>query len=84
MESLWQDAVSLRQIKEGTAMALKLMLKLKSPIEHKIDYVCQKFPVFSSVCMQLAAAIIMIGAVGVIALAGGSVIWVFYKMFGVM
>lgn len=61
-----------------------LKMKLKSPVEHKVEHFCEDFPLFSGVCMQLAAALIMVGAVGGIALAGGSVIWLFYKMFGVM
>lgn len=65
-------------------MIAKLILKLKSPMEQEIDNLCQRFPLLSSICLQLAAAIFMIGVVGTIALIGGSVIWVFYKMFGVM
>lgn len=65
-------------------MAAKLLLKLKGPLEHKIDCFCQRFPLFSSVCIQLAAAISMICVVGSIAMVGGSAIWLFYKLFGVM
>lgn len=65
-------------------MIAKLILKLTSPMEQEIDNLCQRFPLLSSICFQLVAAIFMIGVVGTIALIGGSVIWVFYKMFGVM
>ena len=53
-------------------MAAKLLLKLKGPLEHKIDCFCQRFPLFSSVCIQLAAAISMICVVGSIARPGGN------------
>ena len=38
----------------------------------------------SSIVLQLAAAIFMVGVVASIACAGGTVIWAFYKLFGVM
>lgn len=65
-------------------MIAKLILKLRSPLEQEIDNLCQRFPLLSSICLQLTAAIFMIGVVGTIALIGGTVIWGFYKMFGVM
>lgn len=65
-------------------MIAKLILRLKSPMEQEISNICQRFPLLSSICLQLAAAIIMICVVGSIALIGGSIIWVFYKAFGVM
>ena len=84
MESLRHPVVSLRQIREGAAMTAKLILKLKGPLEHKIDCFSQRFPLFSIVCLQLVAAVSMVCAVGAIAMVGGSVIWLFYKLFGVM
>ena len=62
-------------------MIAKMILKLKSPMEQEID---RHFPVLSSIVLQLAAAIFMVGVVASIACAGGTVIWAFYKLFGVM
>lgn len=49
-----------------------------------IDNLCENFPLISSVILQLAAAVFMVGLVTSIGLAGGTVIWLFYKVFGVM
>ena len=84
MESLRQCAVSLRYQKEVPAMIAKMILKLKSPMEQEIDRACRHFPVLSSIVLQLAAAIFMVGVVASIACVGGTIIWVFYKVFGVM
>ena len=56
-------------------MTAKMIFKLKSPVGQKIDNLCERFPLISSVIVQLAAAIFMVG---------GTVIWLFYKAFGVM
>jgi len=61
-------------------MIAKMILKLKSPM----DRACRHFPVLSSIVLQLAAAVFMVGVVASIACAGGTVIWAFYKLFGVM
>lgn len=65
-------------------MIAKLILKLKSPVEQEIENFSQRFPLLSSICLQITAAVCMVCMVGSIALAGGSIIWVFYKLFGVM
>ena len=61
-------------------MIAKMILKLKSPMEQEIGRACR----LSSIVLQLAAAIFMVGVVASIACAGGTVIWAFYKLFGVM
>lgn len=65
-------------------MIAKLILKLRSPLGQESDNICERFPLLSSVVLQLAAAIFMVGAVASIACAGGAAIWLFYKMSGVM
>lgn len=65
-------------------MIARLIIRLKSPMEQAVDSVCQRFPLLSSICIQVAAAVFMIGVVGTIAGIGGTVIWVFYRLFGVM
>lgn len=65
-------------------MIAKMILKLKSPMEQEIGRACRHFPVLSSIVLQLAAAVFMVGVVASIACAGGTVIWAFYKLFGVM
>lgn len=65
-------------------MIAKMILKLKSPMGQIIDDLCERFPLISSVVLQLAAAIFMVGVVTTVGLIGGTVIWLFYKAFGVM
>ena len=65
-------------------MTAKMIFKLKSPVGQKIDNLCERFPLISSVIVQLAAAIFMVGVVTSVGLIGGTVIWLFYKAFGVM
>ncbi|MCD7990933.1 MAG: hypothetical protein LUK37_03755 [Clostridia bacterium] len=65
-------------------MIAKMILKLKSPMGQIIDDLCERFPLISSVVLQLAAAIFMVGVVTTVGLTGGTVIWLFYKAFGVM
>ena len=42
-------------------MMAKIIVRLKSPVGQKIDDVCERFPLISSVVLQLAAAIFMVG-----------------------
>ena len=65
-------------------MTAKMIFKLKSPVGQKIDNLCERFPLISSVIVQLAAAIFMVGVVTSVGLIGWTVIWLFYKAFGVM
>lgn len=65
-------------------MMAKMIFKLESPVGQMIDDMCERFPLISSVVMQLAAAIFMVGVVTGVGLIGGTVIWLFYKAFGVM
>ena len=65
-------------------MTAKMIFKLKSPVGQKIDNLFERFPLISSVIVQLAAAIFMVGVVTSVGLIGGPVIWLFYKAFGVM
>ena len=55
-------------------MVVKLKMNLKAPLEA----FCDRFPLFSMVVMQAVMA------VGAIALAGGTVIWLFYRAVGLM
>lgn len=41
-------------------MTAKMIFKLKSPVGQKIDNLCERFPLISSVIVQLAAAIFMV------------------------
>ena len=65
-------------------MIAKMIFKIKSPMGQMIDNLCERFPLISSVILQLAAAIFMVGVVAAVGLIGGTVIWLFYKAFGVM
>lgn len=49
-----------------------------------LDRFEQKHPLFSMVVFQAIVGMMLIGAVGGIAFAGGMVIWIFYRMIGVM
>lgn len=44
----------------------------------------QKHPLLSMVVFQIAVGMMLIGAVGGIAFTGGMIIWMFYRMIGVM
>lgn len=44
----------------------------------------QKHPLVSIVVFQIAVGLMLIGAVGGIAFSGGMVIWMFYRLIGVM
>ena len=52
-------------------MTAKMIFKLKSPVGQKIDNLCERFPLISSVIVQLAAAIFMVGVVTSVGLIGG-------------
>ena len=54
-------------------MVVKLKMNLKAPLEA----FCDRFPLFSMVVMQAVMAVVLMAAVGAIALAGGTVIWLF-------
>ena len=61
-------------------MVVKLKMNLKAPLEA----FCDRFPLFSMAVMQAVMAVVMMAAVGAIALAGGTVIWLFYRAAGLM
>lgn len=61
-------------------MAAKLLMNLKDPLER----FCRRFPLFSMVVLQTAMAIALMVAVGAIAAAGGTVIWIVYRAAGLM
>lgn len=65
-------------------MVAKLVIRLKSPMVKMLEDFCDRFPLFSMVVMQAVLAVAMLAAVGAIALAGGSIIWLFYKASGLM
>ena len=65
-------------------MIAKLILRFKSPFGEALDSFCDRCPLISSVILQLAAAVFLIGAVAFIAVAGGSVIWIVYHLVGLM
>ena len=54
-------------------MVVKLKMNLKAPLEA----FCDRFPLFSMVVMQAVMAVVLMAAVGAIALAVGTVIWLF-------
>ena len=49
-----------------------------------LDRFEQKHPLLSMMVFQAAVGMMLIGAVGGIAFAGGMLIWMFYRMIGVM
>lgn len=53
-----------------------------APVKRMADRLEKKHPVFSMILFQTAVAVFLIAAVGGIALAGGSVIWLFYRFMG--
>lgn len=65
-------------------MVVNLVIRLKSPAVKMLEDFCDRFPLFSMVVMQAVMAVAMLAAVSAIALAGGSVIWLFYKASGLM
>lgn len=65
-------------------MNIKMLLDLKTPIERRIESFCDRFPLLSMVLLQLVFGAGLIACVSLIALAGGGIIWVFYRLVGVM
>ncbi len=65
-------------------MIAKWILNAKKPFEESLNQVCQKCPLLSMAVMQIITAVGMIIAVSGIALAGGAIIWMFYKLTGAM
>lgn len=49
-----------------------------------LDRCEQKHPLLSMVLFQIFSGLLLIGAVGTIAFAGGMIIWMFYRIIGVM
>lgn len=48
------------------------------------DWFEQRHPLLGMLVFQIAAGVILIGAVGGIAFTGGMIIWMFYQVIGVM
>lgn len=49
-----------------------------------IESFCDRFPLLSMLLLQLVFGAGLIACVSFIALVGGSVIWIFYRLLGVM
>lgn len=65
-------------------MTVNMIIRLKRPADQVINCICERFPLLSSVILQLAAAVFMVGVVSAIGVIGGTMIWLFYRAFGVM
>ncbi len=65
-------------------MIMKMLLDLKTPAGQWIESFCDRFPLLSMLLLQLVFGAGLIACVSLIALAGGSVIWIFYRLAGVM
>lgn len=63
---------------------LEVVLLNMAPVKRVADRLEKRHPVLSMLVFQIAVALFLIAAVGGIALAGGGVIWVFYRLVGVM
>lgn len=63
---------------------LEGLLSNMAPVKKMADKLEQKHPVLSMLIFQIAVALFLIAAVGGIALVGGSAIWLFYYLVGVM
>ena len=61
-------------------MAEKLLLFVETPLERLL----KTHPLLLTIAMQITVALLMIIIVSGIALAGCSVIWLFYKLFGII
>ncbi len=61
-------------------MAEKLLLFVETPLERLL----KTHPLLLMIAMQITVALLMIIIVSGIALAGCSVIWLFYKLFGII
>ena len=68
--------------KEGIAMLEGFCLNMV-PVKKAADRLEKKHPVFCMLIFQAAVAVFLIAAVGGIALVGGSVIWLFYRLMGI-
>lgn len=49
-----------------------------------LDRFEEEHPIFGMVLFQIIMGVVLIGAVGGIALTGGLIIWMFYCLIGVM
>lgn len=65
-------------------MTVKMPLDLKTPMERRIESFCDRFPLLSMLLLQLVFGVGLVACVSVIALAGGSIIWIFYRLLDVM
>lgn len=65
-------------------MITKFLLDLKTPMERRIESFCGRFPLLSMLLLQLVFGTGLIVCVSLIALLGGSIIWIFYHLMGVM
>lgn len=65
-------------------MIMKMHLDLKTPMQRRIESFCDRFPLLSMLLLQLVFGAGLIACVSLIALVGGSIIWIFYRLLGVM
>ncbi len=65
-------------------MLMKMPLDLKTPMQRRIESFCDRFPLLSMLLLQVVFGAGLIACVSLIALSGGSIIWIFYRLVGVM
>lgn len=63
---------------------MDMAAKVLSIIENPLGRLLKKHPLLMMVIMQIVSALVLIIIVSGIALAGCTVIWGFYKIFGMM
>lgn len=71
---------SERERKKGSVMAAKILLFVETPLERLL----KKHPLLLMIIMQIITALSMLIIVSGIALTGCGVIYVFYKLIGIM
>lgn len=55
-----------------------------APVFWGIDRIGKRFPLFTMYLLQVVTGLMLIGAVGLVAFMGGSVIWLIYSLLGVI
>ena len=63
---------------------MEVLLINRNLVKKMVDKLEKKHPLLCLLVFQTAVALFLIAAVGVIALSGGSVIWLFYHFVGMI
>lgn len=63
---------------------LEGLLLNMAPVKRMADRLEKRHPVLSMLVFQITVALFLIAAVGGIALAGGGIIWMFYRIVGMI